>query len=350
MTQSNAAPVLSPPNPETQATLLGLIDSFLNTQLIYAAVRLGVPSALGHDARTAADIAGAVGVEERRLHRLMRGLAAIGLLEEGEGGVFGLTEMGRLLHPDAPGSMAGPALARGDAYYPAATHLADALLAGEVPFERGTGVDFFTYAQRNPEIGRSFQASMTARSRREAEGVVQARDFSEFPRIVDIGGGTGVLLEAILNATPGSTGVLFDLPSVARLARQRLAGQPVASRIEVEGGDFFAAAPPGGDCYLLSRILHDWNDDDAIRILRSVRDAMPSSGRLMIVEAVLPERAVDEPATIRMDLLMLVLVRGEERTAGSFERLLDEAGFALTAIQPIDSHSGVHLLEARPAP
>jgi hypothetical protein len=142
--------------------------------------------------------------------------------------------------------------------------------------------------------------------------------------------------------------VLFDLPQVVELARARLSGSEVADRIEFAGGSFFESVTTGGDLYLLSRVIHDWNDDDASRILRTVKRAMEPGATLLLVEAVLPERAVDQPSTISMDLHMLLMLGGEERTAGSFQRLLAATGFELVEIVPDRSALGISLIEARP--
>ena len=158
---------------------------------------------------------------------------------------------------------------------------------------------------------------MAARSAREADAVVAAYDFGPFRRLVDVGGGPGVLLRAILAANPGVDGLLFDRPEVV-----------AGATLPALGGDFFIAVPAGADAYLLSRVIHDWPDADAVAVLRSCRRAMPRSATLLLVEAVLPELAADDPEAIRMDLHMLALLRGRERTASEFADLLAAGGFA----------------------
>jgi hypothetical protein len=178
---------------------------------------------------------------------------------------------------------------------------------------------------------------MRDRAAREAAAVVGAYDFAGFRTLVDVGGGGGVLLAAILDAAPHVSGVLFDRPEVAARAP-----------LPAVAGDFFVDVPAGFDAYLLSRVIHDWPDAEAVAILRTCRRAMAGSARLLLVEAELPERAADHPAAIRMDLHMLTLLGGRERTRAEYAGLLAQADLRLTAVVPADPVSGVHVFEARP--
>jgi hypothetical protein len=188
---------------------------------------------------------------------------------------------------------------------------------------------------------------MADRARREAADVVAAYDFAALRRIVDVGGGSGVLLEAILRATPGLRGVLVDRPEAVERARARLAD--LGDRCECVVGDFFDAVPAGADAYLLSRVIHDWHDADAQRILATCREAMPEDARLLLVEAILPERAHDGPEAIRMDLHMLVLFGARERTAAEYGNLLTGAGLDVRRVLPTRSAASLGVIEAAPA-
>jgi hypothetical protein len=296
-----------------------------------------------------AEIATAVGVDAGVLHRVLRGLAAEGILDEQADGRFGLTPLSDLLRTDAAGSMRGAALVRGDLYYTAAAGLMEAVREGGIAFDRAHGRSFFEHLAAEPELMTGFQTSMVSRSTQEARDVLASYDFGRFERVVDIGGGTGILLRAILEATPGLRCVLFDQPKVIDAAREQLAGSDIEGRIELVPGDFFTAVPGGGDAYLLSRVIHDWDDDAARRILETCRSAMPAEGTLLLVEAVLPERAAEQPAAIRMDLHMLVLLPGRERTGPEFETLLTGAGFGQVRIIPTASPLGISVIEAHPA-
>jgi SAM-dependent methyltransferase len=325
-----------------------LMDGYLVTQLLYVAAKLGLADALAEAPQAADALARKVGAEPGALCRVLRGLAAEGVLDDHPDGRFGLTALGTCLRSDVPNSMRGAILARGDLYYGAAAGLLEAVQHGSVPFEHVHRVGFFEYLVQHPDRGAAFQASMADRARHEAAEVVAAYDFGPFRRLVDVGGGHGVLLGAILAAVPGLQGVLLDQPSVVARASERLASAGLAGRCACVAGDFFTAVPPGGDAYLLSRVIHDWDDAAAVRILTNCRRAMGPDGTLLLVEVVLPTRAGEQPAAIRMDLHMLTLLRGRERTAAEYERLLGAAGFRPVRIVPTRSPAGVSVIEAVP--
>jgi hypothetical protein len=317
------------------ARLARLADGYLVTQLLYVAVTLGVPEALADGPRGTRELASELGAEPGVLHRVLRGLAAEEVLDELPDGRFTLTATGQLLRAEVPDSLRGAVTARAQLYYGAVAGLPDAVRRGGTPFEIVHGQPFFEYLAAAPERLAAFQASMADRSAREAGAVVAAYDMSGFGSIVDVGGGTGTLLRAVRGCAPSADVVLLDLPEV--VARSDLPSL---------GGDFFTAVPGGADAYLLSRILHDWDDGDAVRVLRTCRSAMRPDSVLLVVEAVLPERAVDDPAAVRMDLHVLLLLHGRERTAGEYAELFDAGGLRLTADVP--TPAGVHVLEARP--
>ena len=179
--------------------------------------------------------------------------------------------------------------------------------------------------------------------------MVAAYDFGGIGRLVDVGGGHGILLGAVLRSAPDLHAVLVDQPSVIEQARRRLAADGMAGRCQLVPGDFFAEVPAGADAYLLSRVLHDWSDDDARRVLAACRAAMGPDSRLLVVEAILPQRAADQPAVIRMDLYMLVLLGARERTEAQFRRLLAGAGFQVRRVVPTRSVAGLSVIEAVPA-
>jgi hypothetical protein len=322
------------------------MDGCLTTQLLYVAATLGVADALVDGPQTAGAVAAAVGAEPAALQRVLRGLAAEGVLDEQPAGRFALTALGACLRQDTPGSLHGAIVARGDLYVRAAAGLLEAVRAGGAAFERAYGSSLFAYLSAHPAQGEAFQRSMTDRSRQEAVDVVAAYVFGNFGRLVDVGGGTGVLLAQIIAATPGLRGVLFDRPEVIEQAQERLGAAGLADRCEFVGGDFFAAVPRGGDAYLLSRVIHDWDDEAAHRILTTCHSAMADDGVLLLVEAILPERALESPAAIRMDLHMLILLHGRERTGAEYDRLLERAGFRRTRIVPTRSPVGLGVIEA----
>lgn len=326
--------------------LLRLLDGYLVTQLLRVAVRLGVADVLASQPRSAAAVAAAVGVDAPRLARVLRGLAVEGVVEERSDGAFALTPMGEWLRSDVPGSLGGPVVARSELYYPAAAELLDAVRHGGTPFERLHGEPFFAYVARDAERETAFQGSMRGRAVEEADAVVAAYDLRGLRRIVDVGGGEGTFLARLLAAAPDLHAVLLDRPPTIERARATLAAAAVAERCEYVAGDFFASVPPGGDAYLLSRVLHDWEDADARRILTACRAAMAPDAVLLVVDAVLPPRARDMPEAIRMDLLMLTLVGARERTEREFATLLADSGFLLRRAVPTGSPTGIAVLEA----
>lgn len=319
------------------ARLARLTDGYVVTQLLWVAAELRIADELAGGPRTAEELAEKVGADAGALRRVLRGLAAEEVFEELPDRRFGLTATGDLLREGVEGSQRGAVLARGGLYYGALAGLLDAVRDGGTPFERVHGMTFFQYLDAHPANSARFQGSMAVRAAREAAAVVEAYDFRRFRSLVDVGGGSGVLLREILRAAPQLSATLFDRPEVVRDAQ-----------LPAVGGDFFSDVPAGADAYVLSRVIHDWSDHEAVAILRTVRSAIPDTGTLLLVEAVLPERAADDPAAIRMDVHMLTLLGGQERTADEFTALLDVAGFRLDRVLPTGPRSGVHVLVARP--
>jgi hypothetical protein len=248
-----------------------LMDGYLATQLLYVAAKLGIADALASRPLAADALARCVGAELDALRRVLRGLAAEGVLDEHPDGRFDLTALGRCLRSDVSSSLRGAIIARGDLYYGAAAGLLEAVQHGGVPFEHVHSVGFFEYLAQHPERGAEFQASMEDRSRQEAAEVVASYDFGSFGRLVDVAGGHGVLLTGILRAAPRLQAVLLDRPPVVERARDRLEAAGLAGRCEFVAGDFFEAVPPGGDAYVLSRVIHDWEDEAAVHILTNCR-------------------------------------------------------------------------------
>jgi O-methyltransferase domain/Dimerisation domain len=344
MAGSGASPGPVPP----QAQVARLMDGFLATQALYVAAKLGIADVLADGPQSAEAVAWAVGAHPDLLGRVLRGLVLEDVLAEDEDGRFALTPLGACLRDGVPGSLRGPVIARGELYYRAAEGLLRTVQRGGTAFEHVHGERFFDHLSRHPGREAAFQASMASRSEHEAADVVAAYDFSGIGRLVDVGGGGGILLGAILRANPGLRGVLLDRPEAIRQARERLAADGVADRYECVEGDFFASVPGGADAYLLSRVIHDWDDADARRLLAVCRAAIPPGARLLIVEALLPERARDRPAAIRMDLHMLVLLGARERTERQYRRLLADTGFEVRRVLPTPSPTGVSVIEAAP--
>ncbi len=319
-----------------------LVEGYWSTQVIAAAVRLAVPDRLDPP-KDAATLAHEVGAHAPSLHRLLRAMQTLGLVESGECDRFALTDAGRLLRADAPGSMRGRVLFASGMLWNQFADLTDVVRTAE----RGAHAppDFENLDAASLKV---FQQAMAESSLKAAREAAQVYDFGRFARLLDVGGGFGGVLAYLMDAFPGLKGDVFDLPMVGEGARAFLAGGGLADRAGFIGGDFFKAIPSGYDAYLFKYILHDWADEPALSILKACRAAIGPDARVVILEQVVPDRLeplFDHRAVIRADLTMLT-VGGKERTAAEYRALLGEAGFDLTAIVPTASSFSV--LEATP--
>jgi SAM-dependent methyltransferase len=317
-----------------------LIGSYRITHAIKAAAQLGLTDHLGERAQSAAELASRLHLNPQALYRLLRTLVSIGLLADAGDGLFTLTPVGACLRSDAPDGMRAWALCEGAEYYQNAwMSLPHAVQTGETAFERTHGTPFYQYLARHSETGHDFSQAMLDYARLIATAAVAAYDFAGVRRIVDIGCSHGHLLRAILHANPTVSGVLFDRPEVIARAEERIRGTELADRAEAVAGDFFESLPAGGDLYILSRVLMDYDDDASVRLLQNCRRAMAPNGRVLIVQLLMPEQGggaareqLFEAAV--SDLNMLVLTGGRERTEGEYRTLLGRAGFRLSRVVP----------------
>jgi hypothetical protein len=334
----------TPDTSDTRLALRALITAAWLAQCLRAAADLGLPACLAAGPADSAALAAATGAHEPSLRRLLRPLAAIGVLAAGDGGRYSLTPLGQALGSLGPWvqySCSGPA-------WPAWASLGHAVRTGQPAFDQVHGMASWEYHAAHPEAGARFQASMAAITAGVAGAVAASYDFSAHPVVVDVGGGDGTLLAEILTRTPGIRGVLADLPPVIERARPVLAAAGVLDRCDLAGGDFRDGVPPG-DAYLLKSVLHDWDDDDAVTILASCRQAARPAARLVIVERVLPEQAgPGDLEALLTDLTMLVMLGGRERTQTEYRHLLARAGFHLTQVIPTGTEFSV--IDAAPAP
>ncbi|MEV4101203.1 methyltransferase [Nonomuraea sp. NPDC049649] len=313
--------------------LLSYISGAWVAPAVCAAARLGVADELAGGARDADALARAVGAHPGAFYRLLRALADLGVLRELDGRVFELTEVGERLRRDHPESQRGFAVMLGSAWHRQAwSGLVESVRTGESAFERVFG-PAFEHFRDHPGHGEVLNDAMTSVSTAFVWPAVRGHDFTPYRTVVDVGGGHGAMLAAILSAHPEGRGVLFDLPHVIEGAGGPLAAAGVADRCELVGGDFFTAVPPGGDAYLLSNIVHDWGDDDAVRILANCRRAMRDGGRVLLCEAVIPDPPREPTAATLIDLEMLVIARGaRQRTAGEYAELFERAGLRLARV------------------
>jgi hypothetical protein len=324
-----------------------LVNGYQVTQAIHVAATLGIADLLAEGPRAADELAAATDAHAPSLHRVLRALASVGVLHEGDDGRFALTEVGDCLRSDSPEPVGGWAAYVGlPSTFSAWSRLLHTVRTGENAFRAVHGTDVWDYRARHPDDGAIFDRAMTDITRRANRHLLDVYDFSGFGSVVDVGGGHGALVAALLAAHPGMRGAVFDLPHVVADAGPALEAAGVAERCEVVGGSFFDdALPAGADVYLLKAILHDWEDDDAVRILRACRKAIPPHGVLVIVERELGA-ANESPDAKFSDLNMMVGPGGRERTRDEFAALLAAGGFELRRTMP--SAIAVSVFEGRP--
>jgi SAM-dependent methyltransferase len=326
-----------------------LIGSYRITHAIKAAAQLGITDHLGERPQSADELAARLDANPRALYRLLRTLVSVGLLADAGEGQFTLTPVGACLRSDAPDRMRAWALCEGAEYYQGAwMNLPHAVQTGETAFGYTHGTSFYQYLAEHPETGHDFSQAMLDYARLIAKAVVAGYDFAGVRRVVDIGCSHGRLLSAILRANPTVSGVLFDRPEVIERTAERIRRTELAGRAELVAGDFFESLPAGGDLYILSRILMDYDDDASVRLLQNCHRAMRPGGRVLIIQLLMPEQG-DDASRERLfeaavsDLNMLVLTGGRERTEGEYRTLLGRAGFRLSRV--IQSQALVSLIE-----
>ena len=338
---------MAEPHHESPArTLRRLANGYQVSQAIHVAATLGVADALADGPRSANELASVTGSHPEALYRVLRALAALGVLHEDPARTFALTEVGECLRTDAPEPVAGWAAFVGrPAHWQSWGHLLHSVRTGENAFRDLHGQDVWQFRETHPEEQAFFDAAMTAGTRAANAALLERFDFGSFGTLVDVGGGQGALLAAVLGAHPSLRGVLFDLPQVVAGAQPLLAAAGVSDRCRVVAGSFFESVPEGGDAYVLKAIVHDWEDDDATRILESCRRAIRPDGTLLVVERLLAPP--NEGAEVKLgDLNMLVGPGGRERTLEEFAHLFERAGFRLGSHTP--TRVGFSVIAAQP--
>jgi hypothetical protein len=329
------------------ADLGRLVDGFRVTQSIYAAVDLGIPDLLADGERSSDDLAEASGADAPTLYRLLRALASLGILHESDGRRFALTELGQPLRADAPGSLRDWVKLSGrDYFWRTWGNLTSSIRSGENTFRSLYGQSVWEWRTTHPEESAIFDAAMRSTTLAANAAILAAYDFGRFGTVVDIGGGTGTLLASILEAHPATRGILFDQEHVVSGAEPVLRAAGVADRCEVVGGSFFSSVPEGGDTYVLKWIIHDWEDEDCVAILRTCREAMAPEAVVLVIERDLGPPNENAVAKIS-DLNMLVMPGGRERTEEEYGQLFAQAG--LSHVSTALATSGHALMEAVPA-
>ena len=322
-------------------------ETLLELSMIQAAPRclhmiadIGVADALGENPKTAAELAAATGTNPMALERILRLLASNGVFEVRDDR-FAHTPASRLLRSDHPQSMRSYVRMMGlPVFWESLEKMMHTVKTGTSTMDEITPGGAWAFFGQNPEASKLFDEAMTSKAHGQIAGILANYDFKSFKTIADIGGGRGHLLQAVLNSAPQATGVLFDQPHVVK-------DLAASSRLKLQGGDFFKDALPVADAYLIMQVIHDWSDEQAVGILSAIRRAAPPHAKLLLVEGIVPEHT--EPSWIRfLDIFMMVLLTGRERTRSEFEKLLRSSGFRLDRV--IEVGIGTSILESSVIP
>jgi len=345
-------PAGAPPTESERAAaaeLLPMVWGMHISRSVYAVAELGVADLLANGPVSSADLSRATGTHEPSLYRVLRFLAALGVFEERESRQFALTLLGDRLRSDAPAGMRSWAtfleVLGGVRTF---EHILDTVRTGKPGFVTVLGTDVFGFLELHPREAAVFDAAMSERTAAFAPSVAQTCGFSEIRTLVDVGGGQGTLLVEILRRHPHLRGTLLEIPRVAAEAGAVLDAVDVGDRCEVLAGDFFETLPAGADCYLLANVLHDWDFARAVDILANCRRAMTATGRVLIVERLIPDDRSQAVPALLSDINMLVITGGQERTNAEYAGLLEAAGFRVSAVTKVAFPYGV--IEGVPEP
>ena len=341
-------PAVSQEPPKEATAILRMAFAFVTSQVLYQAAEFGIADHLTNGALSVSELASKIRAHPGALARVLQALVAFGILRRAGEERFDLTPAGQILRTDMPGSLRSTVrFIAGPWAWRAFEQLGHSVRTGEPSFDHVWGMSNFEYWERNPDVSQIHDEAMTGLTATETVRVLAAYDFSPFRKIIDVGGGNGALLAAILGRQPKTVGVLSDLPHVISLASGVLQQAGVADRCELVGSDFFTEVPPGGDAYILKHIIHNWDDERACAILRSCHRVMEPSAPLIIIDRVLAEQPGSEDAMgYLVDMTMLALTPGgRERTRREFRNLLDSAGFEL--VRSIEAGGISDIVEAR---
>jgi ubiquinone/menaquinone biosynthesis C-methylase UbiE len=340
------------PQPETpqpnqamppQVALLQMASGYWVSQSIYVAAKLGIADLLKDSPKSCDELATATGTNAPSLYRVLRALASLGVFAETQPNHFTLTPIAACLQSDVPDSFRAFVILLGEEHYRVWGDLLHGVQTGGRSFEHIYGMNIFEYLAQNPESAKIFDESMTNFSVFESAAIAASYDFSSIQTLVDVAGGEGHLIASILKSNPTLKGVLFDQPYVIERAKRFLEAEGVLERCQLAAGNFFESVSEGGDAYILKHIIHDWDDERAIAILKQCHKVMPDNGKLLVAEQVIPPG--NEPFMGKLlDLNMLVMTPGgRERTEAEYRALFEKAGFKLTRI--VSTQEDVSIIE-----
>jgi O-methyltransferase domain/Dimerisation domain len=342
--------VSQPSGESPSEIMLRLISGFSVSRALYVALKLGIPDLLQDQTKSAIELAEATAMHAPSLYRMMCMLVSVGVMTRDEHDGFALTAVGMTLRKDVAGSVQAWALTQlRDEPYQAWGEVLHTVQTGETAFKHLFDMDVWQYRALHPEQSKLFDEAMANIISIVNRAVLDSYDFSTIRQIVDVGGGNGSLVINLLSANPTMKGIIFDSPHVADGAIPRIEAAGLNDRCVSVGGDFFEAVPSGGDVYILSRVIHDWDDEHSIAILKNCRRVMSPNNKLLLIERVLPnqiESSSKNQAAFASDLNMLVMVGGRERSEAAYGALFEAAGFRLTRV--VSTQSVISIIEAVP--
>lgn len=318
------------------AQMMQMITGFWTSCCIYNAAKLNIADLLADKPQTIEELAEASRCDAPSLYRVLRALAGVGIFSENGNGEFSNTELSYTLRTDVPGSMKAMALAQLGDHYNAWGNLLYSIKTGNIAFDKVEGMPIWKYYETHPEEGVNFMKAMTGLTKAVAMNVLPCYDFTQFKTITDVGGGNGALLMAVLNEAKDAKGIVFDEEYVVGETEKALAATEFAGRCEVAAGSFFDFIPEGSDAYLMKMVLHDWNDEQSLAILNNCSKAMKPGSKLLVLESVIPEGNAFHPGKF-MDINMMAMTGGRERTEKEFTTLFAKAGLKLSRV--IHTHS-----------
>jgi len=333
-----------------RTALIERIGGYMTSHALGVMADLGLADLIKDDVRGSDELAAETGADEPSLRRVLRLLAAVGITTEPQPARFGLTEVGALLRTDSPDSLrAFTRVFCSPMWFTAWQGLGPAVTTGDLAFDQAKGSDFYTALAADTEFSALFHDAMGEESRVAAGRVAAAYDFSRVTKVIDLGGGDGTLLATVLTAHPHLRGTVFDSPNGVADATAVLRKAGVADRSEVQPGDFFQDIPQDGDLYIIKSVFQDWNDEDALALLRSCRARLPESATLLVVGTVLPETAAtDQAVAYFTDVNMMVMAGGRERTEPEFRAMLSATGFTVQSVQ-IGAAGPLSMIQATPS-
>jgi len=330
-----------------QAQLMHMATAHWVSSVVYVAAQMNLADHLAEAPMTAADLAQSTKCDASSLYRIMRTLAGMGILTEDSDHQFSLAPLGEALRTNTPGSVRSAVLFLAGALNTQSLgQLHYSVQTGKTAFEKVFGMGLFEWLAKHPVDASMFSEAMNGLNRGDHEAVAKAYDFSQTGTVVDVGGARGFLLATVLSHHRDARGILFDLPHVVRDAPALIKAYSLTDRITIESGNFFESVPAVNGAYMLSQIIHDWGEDECLAILGNCRRAMKQNSRLLIIEMVLPTGNTPHPGKM-LDIVMLAVAGGQERTVPEYRQLLDKAGFQLTRVVPTES--AVSIVEALPA-